>query len=96
MEKLIIEGGNNLMGEIPVAGMKNSALPIICACLLIEEECIIENVPKVSDILNTLEILRGLGAEADFCENDTVDFALCENQYMRDIRSLILKPRDEV
>jgi len=72
MEKLIIEGGNALNGEITISGMKNSALPIIFSCLLIEEECIIENVPRVSDILNALEILRGLGAEADFCDNNKV------------------------
>ena len=72
MEKLVIEGGNRLNGEIAIAGMKNSALPIIFSCLLIEEECIIENVPQVSDTLNALEILRGLGAEAEFCDNNTV------------------------
>ncbi len=72
MEKIIIEGRKKLFGEISIGGMKNSALPILFASLLIEDECIIENVPRVSDILNTLEILRGLGAEADFCDNNTV------------------------
>ncbi len=72
MEKIIVEGKNKLFGEISIGGMKNSALPVLYACLLTEGECIIKNVPEVSDIINTLEILRGLGAEAVFCDKNTV------------------------
>ena len=72
MEKLLIEGGNRLSGEISISGMKNSALPIIFACLLIKEECIIKNVPRVSDIFNAIEIIQGLGAEAEFCDKNVV------------------------
>ena len=62
MEYLEIEGGSRLNGEITVSGMKNSALPIIFATVLIKEECIIENVPRVSDVENALEILSSMGA----------------------------------
>ncbi|MBQ4509658.1 MAG: UDP-N-acetylglucosamine 1-carboxyvinyltransferase [Clostridia bacterium] len=72
MERLIIEGGHRLYGEVNISGMKNSALPIIYACLLVKDECIIHNIPRVSDIYNSLEILRGLGADADFIERNTV------------------------
>ena len=72
MEKIVIEGKNKLYGDVCIGGMKNSALPIIFACILIKDECIIENVPMVSDTINALEILRGLGAEADFCDCNTV------------------------
>ncbi len=72
MEKLIIEGKHRLFGEINISGMKNSALPIIYACLLVKDECIIHNIPRVSDIYNSLEILRGLGAKADFIDSNTI------------------------
>ena len=72
MEKLLIEGGYKLNGSINMSGMKNSALPIIYSCLLIRDECIIHNVPRVSDIFNTLKILQGLGAEAGFVDSNTV------------------------
>lgn len=72
MEKLYISGGNRLDGEVKIGGMKNSALPIIYACLLIKDECIIKNVPLVSDIENSLKILRSMGAIAEICDNNTV------------------------
>lgn len=72
MEKLLIEGGHQLKGEVNISGMKNSALPILYACLLIEEECIIHNVPRVSDIVNTLTILQGLGVTAEFIDHNVV------------------------
>ena len=72
MEKIIISGKEKLCGDVNIGGMKNSALPIIFACLLVKDECIIENVPFVSDTVNALEILRGLGAEASFCDKNTV------------------------
>ena len=72
MDKIIINGCNKLYGKIEISGMKNSALPIIFATLLVEGDCIIENVPRVSDVENSLLILREMGATADFVENNTV------------------------
>ena len=72
MEKIIINGGGSLNGEISVSGMKNSVLPIIYACLLVPHDCVIDNVPRVSDVFNSLEILRSMGAYADFCDEHTV------------------------
>ena len=72
MEQISVIGGNRLEGEVRVSGMKNSALPIIFACLLVPQECIISNVPRVSDVYNSLQILRSMGAVADFCGANTV------------------------
>ena len=72
MEKIIVNGGSSLSGEIRISGMKNSALPIIFACLLVHDECVIDNVPRVSDVFNSLEILRSMGATADFVDEHTV------------------------
>ena len=56
MEKIIINGGNKLFGDVYINGMKNAALPIIFATILTSNKCIIENVPKVSDITMSFEI----------------------------------------
>ena len=61
MEKLFVQGGRRLNGTIAISGMKNAALPILFACALNREPCIIHNVPDVSDISNTLEILAAMG-----------------------------------
>ena len=45
MEKIVINGGSPLRGSIEVSGMKNAALPILMGCLLVEDKCIIENLP---------------------------------------------------
>ena len=72
MDRIVINGGNRLYGQVKISGMKNSALPIIFACLLIPSECVIHNVPRVSDVFNALELLRSMGAQAEFCEDHTV------------------------
>ena len=72
MEKIIVHGNHRLEGQIRVNGMKNSALPILYSCILVAGSCIIDNVPRVSDVENTLEILRSMGATAEFCDSHTV------------------------
>lgn len=72
MKKLLIEGENKLYGRIEISGMKNSALPIVYATILIKDDCIIENIPRVSDVENSLEILRKMGAKAEFVDKNTV------------------------
>ena len=62
MEKIIINGGKPLYGEIPVSGMKNSALAVVLGSLLIEDKCIIENLPDISDVEMCFEILSQMGA----------------------------------
>lgn len=66
MSKLIIKGGKKLNGEIKLAGMKNAATPIIAASLLTPEECLLDNVPRISDVERMIEIVRSLGAEVEW------------------------------
>ena len=61
MEKLLIMGGRRLNGTLAISGMKNAALPILFACALISEPCTLHNVPDVSDVDTTLQILTASG-----------------------------------
>ena len=65
MAALVVEGGHRLEGRVDVAGNKNAALPLLAACLLTEDECVIENVPAIRDVLAMADLLRGLGAEIE-------------------------------
>lgn len=62
MEKIVINGGAPLNGSITIGGMKNAALPVIFASILVEDKCVIENLPNVSDVTRSLEILEAMGA----------------------------------
>ena len=64
-EVIILEGGHRLEGEVQVSGSKNAALPILAATLLTQEECILHNVPFLSDVATILEILRCLGVKVE-------------------------------
>jgi UDP-N-acetylglucosamine 1-carboxyvinyltransferase len=72
MEKIIINGGNKLYGDVYINGMKNAALPIIFATILTADKCVIENVPKVSDITMSFDILRAMGAKIKYLNETTV------------------------
>ncbi len=62
MSKFIIQGGRPLSGTIRVNGAKNAAVSIIAATALIREECVLNELPRIKDAENLLEILQGLGA----------------------------------
>jgi UDP-N-acetylglucosamine 1-carboxyvinyltransferase len=66
MDKLIIEGGERLSGEVTVSGAKNAVLPILAATLLADDACIIKGVPNLRDTNTMLKILRSLGKAAEF------------------------------
>ena len=66
MDKLVIEGGIRLRGEVTVSGSKNAVLPILAATLLTDESCVIKNVPNLRDTNTMLKILRSLGKNAEF------------------------------
>ncbi len=63
MEKIVVRGGKPLFGNVEISGMKNAALPIIYACVLVKSKCIIENVPAVRDVTISFNILREMGAK---------------------------------
>ena len=62
MSTLLIEGGRPLSGRVRVGGNKNAALPLLAACLLTDEECVLENVPAISDVDVMIRLLVDLGA----------------------------------
>ncbi len=72
MNKIIVNGGNKLFGEVEIGGSKNAALPLLFAGILTGETCIFSALPRVSDVLLTLEILRALGARIRFVEGGDV------------------------
>jgi len=65
MDKLVIRGGNPLLGTIRVSGAKNAALPAMAAALLTDEPIILENVPQVRDIETTRKLLAEMGADVE-------------------------------
>src|SRR5438128_8467532 len=65
MSTLLIEGGHRLAGSVEVEGNKNSALPLLAACLLTADECVLTNVPRISDVEVMARLLLDLGAEVE-------------------------------
>src|SRR3954454_11282304 len=65
MDKLVIRGGNPLLGTIRISGAKNAALPAMAAALLTGEPVILENIPQVRDIETTRKLLAAMGAEVE-------------------------------
>ena len=75
MEKFVIDGGVPLSGTIVPAGNKNGALPILAASVLTSEEVLVRNVPRIRDVEAMLRVLRGLGVEAEW--RDDNELLLC-------------------
>jgi UDP-N-acetylglucosamine 1-carboxyvinyltransferase len=65
MAALVIEGGRPLAGVVTVEGNKNAALPILAACLLTREPCVLENVPRIRDVVAMCQLLEGTGARVE-------------------------------
>ena len=61
MATFLVEGGHPLEGTLEPQGAKNEALQILCATLLTCEEVVVENIPEIRDVLQLIEILKGLG-----------------------------------
>jgi UDP-N-acetylglucosamine 1-carboxyvinyltransferase len=65
MATLRIEGGRRLSGKLAVEGNKNSALPLIAACVLTDQPCEIANVPRIRDVDVLLQLIEGLGGRVE-------------------------------
>jgi UDP-N-acetylglucosamine 1-carboxyvinyltransferase len=65
MEKFIIEGGKRLEGVVTPSGNKNSALPVLAACLLTDEEIVLHNVPNITDVVTMQSLLASLGVKVE-------------------------------
>jgi len=62
----VIQGGAELSGEIVTAGNKNAALPLLCACLLTDEDVILRNMPRIRDTEAQIKLLEGLGVKTEW------------------------------
>ncbi len=96
MQKLIVNGGRTLRGELQLQGSKNSSLPIMAASLLCGEECVLNNCPELTDIYSASRILNGLGCRCRFSDNtaviDSQNISRTEipENLMREMRSSII------
>src|ERR1051326_4774857 len=72
METFVIQGGVPLSGELTVAGNKNAALPILAACLLTEEELVLDRVPRIRDTEAQIALLERLGAGAEWIAGNSI------------------------
>lgn len=96
MEKLIVNGKRKLFGEIQIHGAKNAALPILCASILCDEKVVLKNCPMLSDVDNTVDILRFLGLSVKR-EGSVIEIEPCTDVksyipecFMRKMRSSII------
>jgi UDP-N-acetylglucosamine 1-carboxyvinyltransferase len=67
-----IQGGKKLSGTIDVRGSKNATTPILAACLLTKEECVISNIPLIEDMYRMLEIMESMGVNISWEGERTV------------------------
>ena len=74
MEKLVIRGGNRLVGTVKVSGAKNAVLPLIAATLLGKSPSILEEVPDLEDVRTFAEVLRHLGVKVQYNKADHMLF----------------------
>jgi len=72
LSKLIINGPSRLEGRIKINGAKNAALAIISAALLGEGETVLENIPRIGDVIILTEILDALGVKIKWLNEDTL------------------------
>ena len=63
MEKIVIRGGERLIGEVEVSGSKNATLPIFASCLLSEGDNLFHNVPNLKDVQTIIKVLNNLGVK---------------------------------
>src|SRR5438552_1026564 len=77
MSTLLIEGGHRLSGTVEVEGNKNSALPLLAACLLTSEECVLTNVPRIGDVEVMARLLIDLGAHVEGIGTTTLTIRCC-------------------
>jgi len=96
MDKLLIDGGVRLEGEIRVSGAKNAALPILCAALLTPEPLVLSNVPRLNDVRTMQTLLGQMGVKAErddgtlTIEAGHVDWPLAPYELVKTMRASIL------
>lgn len=71
MEKYVVKGGGKLSGEVTISGAKNAIVAILPTTILSDEPCVIENIPNISDVNITLQIMSEMGAEIRMLNKNT-------------------------
>src|SRR3989338_10222698 len=71
-DSFLINGGKPLRGTVTLSGAKNVALKIIIAALLLDQEVVLKNIPRISDVDELIHLIRSLGAKAEFADKNTV------------------------
>lgn len=71
-DSYLIKGGKPLNGEVVLSGAKNVALKTIIAALMFKGDVILENIPKINDVLDLIKLIKSLGAKAEFKEKNTL------------------------
>lgn len=96
MERLIIEGGERLKGEVSVHGAKNSSLPILAATLLYGGQTVLKNCPRLSDVDAAIKILLYLGCTVKrdgttvIINSDNIEKSEIPQELMHEMRSSIV------
>ncbi len=96
MDKIVIQGGERLIGEVKVSGSKNATLPIFAASLLAEGENLFHNVPNLKDVQTIIKVLKNLGVkvweEGEICRIDGTEVSNYEAPYdlVKTMRASIL------
>ena len=72
MNRFVVRGKVRLCGEVEISGAKNAAVAILPAAMLVDGICHIENVPKISDVLNIIEIMQSMGAVCEWNGNTLI------------------------
>ncbi len=97
MDKLLIEGGQRLEGDVVVSGAKNAALPILCAALLTSEPVTLTNVPRLNDVDTMARLLTQMGVALDARTSGVVtldarriDWPLAPYELVKTMRASIL------
>ena len=75
MDKLVIQGGVPLSGEIRVSGAKNAALPVLCASLLSADTLTVRNVPQLRDVSTMLQLIRQMGVDFVLGDGSSIELA---------------------
>ena len=97
MDRLVIDGGRPLRGEIRISGAKNAALPILCSALLTSEPLVLTNVPRLNDVRTMQTLLAQMGVQIDATASDKValdarriDWPLAPYELVKTMRASIL------
>tara|TARA_Y100000741_G_C18199279_1_gene536948 strand:- start:30 stop:530 length:501 start_codon:yes stop_codon:yes gene_type:complete len=74
MDKLIINGGTVLKGEVSISGAKNAVLPMLCASVMATDTCVtLNNIPHLHDVTTTVRLLRQMGVSVTLDDNMNIE-----------------------